>query len=134
MGLRVPLDLTHFSPLGAVGRAQRTARGLELAVGTELFRVDVVRPDVLRLAVSRARAFEERPTFATAFTPPAGVAWELEEHADSLVLRTSALRLELSRGELYYDVTRADGSLVLGTARDAGGDSLAYRTLNDSFA
>jgi alpha-glucosidase len=62
------------------------------------------------------------------------VSWELEEHPDSLVLRTEALRLELARDELCFDVTRSDGSLVLASARDAEGGSLAYRVLNDSFA
>jgi alpha-glucosidase len=103
-------------------------------LGDELFRAEVVRADVLRLAVSRGRVFEPRPTFATAFELPPVVRFEFEERPDELLLRTDELTLTLDRRDFFLDVVRADGSLVLRSARDADGASLAYRALNDSFA
>jgi hypothetical protein len=67
------IDLEHFSPLGRVGPLTRLARGFALELGDERFKAEVVRADILRLAISRAGAWDERPTFATVFETPAGV-------------------------------------------------------------
>lgn len=134
VAFRVAIDLTLFSPLGPTGRLNRLPGGLTLEVGEELFRAEVVRPDILRLEVSRGQRFDPRPTHATAFEPLPEVAFGVEEGARQIVLATTELRLVLSRDELCFDVVRADGSLVLGSARDEQGRSLAYQRLNDAFA
>jgi len=130
----VAIELTHFSPLGPGGRVTRLARGVSLTVGDEIFKAEVVRADLLRLALSRAGAWDERPTFATAHEPLPDVPFELEERATEVTLATEALRLAVRRDELHFDVSRPDGTSVLASARDPHGRSLAYQELNDAFA
>jgi alpha-glucosidase len=132
------IDLEHFSPLAPVGRVTALPRGVALELGGERFKAEVVRPDILRLSISRAGVWDERPTFATVLEPSsppsADVRWEFEERRDHVTLATDALELSIERGEFHFDVRRADGSSVLQSARDAHGRSLAYLELNDAFA
>ena len=44
------MDLSRYSPVGGVGRLLREERGASLGVGAERFRVEVLRPDLLRIA------------------------------------------------------------------------------------
>ena len=127
------IDSEHFSTLGAIGRAERTPLGFGVPVGDELFRAEVIRPDVLRLELSRKRRLSDRPTFATEFVRPEVAAFELHEMGAELRLRTAALELVLTGPALHLDVFRSDGSSVLRSARDAQGDSLGYRMLNDAI-
>jgi alpha-glucosidase len=128
------IDLEDYSPLGAVGRAEALARGVALEVGAERFKVEVVRSDILRFAITRAGAWDERPTFATVFEPDGRVRWELEERSQRITLRTDELELRIERGEFHFDLRRTDGTSVLRSGRDARGGSLAYQELNDAFA
>jgi alpha-glucosidase len=128
------IDLEHFSSLGPVRSVERLPRGFALEVGGERFKVEVVRTDVLRLAISRGGVWDERPTFATVFDPPTGVRWDFEVRRDRVTLGTDALELSVERDEFHFDVRRRDGTSVLRSARDARGRSLAYQELNDAFA
>ncbi len=128
------IDLEHFSPLGRVGPLTRLAQGFALEVGEERFKVEVVRSDILRLAVSRAGAWDERPTFATAFEAPRGVRWDFEENRSRATLTTDELELCVERDEFHFEVRRRDGTHVVRSARDVSGRSLAYQELNDAFA
>src|SRR5262245_30902871 len=94
----------------------------------------VVRADVLRLALERGGARAEPPTPAVVAEPDAAARFELAVRPAELVLRTDELELRVEREALHFDVTRRDGTGVLESARDAFGGSLAYRELNDAFA
>jgi alpha-glucosidase len=128
------MDLSGFSPVGAVGRPLREERGASLSVGAERFRVEVLRPDLLRLSFSRAGRFDQRPTSASAFAMPAPVPFEVRETAGSFELETEALCLFVEKSEFYLRAERSDGTSIFESARDARGRSLAYVVLNDDFA
>ena len=82
--------------------------------------------------------FEEQPTYAVCVDPLAD-SWadppdfEVEIHAGQATLTTSALRVTLGREPFRLDVHRSDGSPVIETAVDGGGQPWAYATLNDAF-
>jgi alpha-glucosidase len=128
------IDLENFSTLGAIGHARRTALGLLLPVGEETFQVEVIRPDVLRLELSRRGVFEPQPTLATAFARPSGARFELSTDGARVSLRTERLELVVTGPELHVDVLRSDGTSVFRSARDASGASQGYRGLNDAIA
>jgi alpha-glucosidase len=128
------IELEYFSPLGEVRGVVRRERGVSLALGNEHFDIDVVRPDLLRFALSRAGRFEERPTFATDFTLPPSAAFELEDDADAVTLTTTSLRLVVQKADFHVDVFRADGSVVFQSARSASGRTQGYLALNDALA
>jgi alpha-glucosidase len=127
------LDLRHFRGLGAVRRVLPSARGLLLEVGDELFRADVVQSDVLCLKISQAGRFDETPTYAACFDAASTAPFETCESEESVELRTSALRLVVSKRDFTFDVYRSDGSVVLESARDERGNALGFTQLNDSF-
>jgi alpha-glucosidase len=131
---RVAIDLTHFSPLGLPGRIEPLPRGFALDVGDKRFMAEVVRSDVLRLAVVRSGVTDEWATLATEYDPPLDVHHELSLLPAEIVLATDELALHVRRDELHFDVVRRDGTSVLASARDVPGRSLAYRELNDAFA
>jgi len=119
-----------------VDDVQETGTGLLAALGGERLRVDVVRPDVLRLAISRGGAFDEAPTAAVCVDPLAEVpAFELarDDGGGVVQLRTAAVVLTLGLDPFTVDVHRMDGSPVLETARDEQGRPWPYATLNDAF-
>ena len=114
---------------------EQTATGLRARLDGEQLRVDVVRPDVLRIAISRGGTFDESPTFAVHVDPLADVPPFALERDDARVarLRTDAVVLSLSLEPFSLDVHRTDGSPVLETAVDEQGRPCPYATLNDAF-
>jgi alpha-glucosidase len=128
------MKLERFSAVGGVGRPIREQRGFSVAVGAETLRVELLRADLARLSVSRAGRFDERPTFAAAYAPPAPVAFDVTESHSEITLETAALRLRVARPELALAAERSDGTPILESARDERGRSLAYVVLNDAFA
>lgn len=124
----------HYLAFDRVDSVQDAPRGLVASVHGERLRVDVVRDDVVRLAMSRGGAFDERPTFAVCVDPfEADVAFEVERAADVVRLRTAALVVSLWLDPFRVDVHRTDGSPVLETAPDGDRGYAAYATLNDAF-
>lgn len=109
------------------------ARGLLLELGEESFRVDVLRPDILRLKISHGGSFDEAPTFAACFDPSSSAAFDVWDSEDTLELRTTELRLVVHKREFAFDVYRSDGSPLLESARDEHGTALGFAQLNDSF-
>src|SRR6478736_4461192 len=103
-------ELRYYAPLGNASALSRTERGLVLNVGEERFRVEVVRADVLKLAVSQAGRFDEQPTFAVAGPPSDRVQFEIEDGAETITVRTSALRLVITKRAFGLAAYRADGS------------------------
>jgi len=119
--------------LGAVSAFEHSERGLLLSVGEELFRVEVIRADLLRLKISRAGKFDEAPSFAAAFSMPAAVPFQVSEDAELITLETSRLKLVIWRAAFGLAVYRTDGSVVFEDAAGPDGRSHGYLSLNDSF-
>src|SRR6188508_1848857 len=126
-------ELRYYAPLGNASALSKNERGILLNVGEERFRVEVVRADVLKLAISQAGQFDEQPTFAVSYTPGEAPKFEVEDGADQITLRTSALRLVISKRTFGLACYRADGSVVFEDEKDEQGQSRGYLQLNDSF-
>jgi len=131
---RASIKCTDFAPLGCVDWIERTERGLLLGVGEEKARVDVLLADVVRLKISQGGVFDESPTFAACFEMPARVAFEVEDSPEEVVLRTSRVRLRISKKPFAMDAYREDGSVIFEDERDEEGNARGYLQLNDAFA
>lgn len=127
------MELRHYAPLGNASALSRHERGLLLNVGEERFRVDVIRADVLKLAVSQAGCFDEHPTFAVSASAHEAVSFEIDDSADSVTLRTSALRLVIGKRPFGLACYRTDGSVVFEEEQDEAGHSRGFLQLNDNF-
>ncbi|MCL3861823.1 TIM-barrel domain-containing protein [Actinotalea sp. K2] len=128
------LTTEHYLRFERLGEVHRTDRGLRADLHGEQLRIDVVRPDVVRVAISRGGVFDESPTHAVCVDPlSADVELEVEQGDGVVRLRTSALVLSLWSDPFRIDVHRPDGTPVVQTARDADGSFGTYATLNDAF-
>ena len=126
-------ELRYYAPLGHASTLCRFERGIVLTVGEERFRVEVVRADVLKLAISQAGRFDEQPTFAVVSLPKEPVPFELDDHPETVTLRTSALRLVITKRVFGLAAYRTDGSVIFEDEQDEHGHSRGYLQLNDSF-
>jgi alpha-glucosidase len=126
-------ELEHYAPLGNVSTLAEHERGVVLTVGDEKFRVDVIRPDVLKLTISQAGHFDEHPTFAVSRTPGEAAKFAIEDSVESVTIRTSAMRLVITKRSFGLAAYRADGSVVFEDEKDELGNSRGYLQLNDSF-
>jgi alpha-glucosidase len=126
-------ELRYYAPLGNASALSRIERGIVLNVGEERLRVEVIRADVLKLAISQAGRFDEQPTFAVAGVPTESVSFEIEDNADSVTLRTSALRLVITKRAFGLAAYRSDGSVIFEDEKDDNGASRGFLQLNDCF-
>jgi alpha-glucosidase len=126
------IDTDNCLRLERVVSHQRTEKGALFHVDDESFRVDVLRPDVIRLKISQGGVFDERPTHAACFDEPASAVFELVDRGETVELRTSELRLVVTKRPFAFDMYRSDGSTVFESLRDTG-DTEAYRFINDRF-
>jgi alpha-glucosidase len=126
-------ELRYYASLGNASALSRTERGIVLNVGEERFRVDVIRADVLKLAISQAGRFDEQPTFAVSATEHGAVSFEIDDSADSVTLRTSALRLVITKRAFGLCAYRTDGSVIFEDDKDDTGQSRGFLQLNDCF-
>ncbi len=111
-----------------------TASGVLVELHRERLRIDVVRPDVVRIQISRAGQFDETPTYAVCVDPLAEpVDFTVHRDDDRVTVSTDACTVSLWLDPFRIDVHRADGSPVVETAQDADGQYWAYATLNDAF-
>ncbi len=132
------IETDHYIRFSRVDEVNRTETGLSARLHGEELRIEVVRLDLIRISMSRAGRFEEQPTYAVCIDPLADSRadppdFEVEIHAGQATLTTSALRVTLGREPFRLDVHRSDGSPVIETAVDGGGQPWAYATLNDAF-
>jgi alpha-glucosidase len=127
------MEAKHFSPLGDVRSVQETEHGLLLEVGDEKFRVDVLRPDLLRLKISQAGHLDENPTFAACFRMPAASPFRTTDGAEAITLETEKVRLLIHKKPFGLDAYRADGSVIFEDDRGDDGQSAGYLQLNDAF-
>ncbi len=126
-------ELKYYAPLGNASALSRIERGIVLNVGEERFRVEVVRADVLKLAISQAGRFDEQPTFAVANAPTDRVPFDVEDTAETLTLRTSALQLVVTKRPFGLAAYRTDGSIIFEDEKDESGGSRGFLQLNDCF-
>jgi alpha-glucosidase len=126
-------ELKYYAPLGNASALTRIERGIVLNVGEERFRVEVIRADVLKLAISQAGRFDEQPTFAVASLPSEAVKFEVEDGADAITLRTGALRLVITKRAFGLAAYRNDGSVIFEDDKDDAGQSRGFLQLNDNF-
>ena len=127
------INCTDYVPLGSVDWIEQTERGILLGVGQEKLRVDVLFPDVLRLKISQAGAFDESPTYAACFEMPAPSPFTLSDTPEEVVLETARLRLRISKQPFAMDAYRDDGSVIFEDYRDEAGNARGYLQLNDAF-
>ncbi len=119
-----------------VDRVEETATGLLAHLPGERLRIEPVRDDVVRIAISRGGVFDEHPTYAVCVDPLAAQpAYTVarDDSAGTVTLSTDALVLTLGLDPFRIDVHRRDGSVVIETATDGAGRPWAYATLNDAF-
>ena len=128
------VDTDGYLRFERVDAVEETARGVEARLHGEYLRVDAVRPDVVRLKISRGGTFDDPPTYAVCVDPLAEVVdVRVERDADVVRVRTDALVVSLWLDPFRLDVHRPDGSVVLETAQDEQGRWWAYATLNDAW-
>jgi alpha-glucosidase len=128
------LRTDHFIRFERVSSVSETDRGIEADVHGERFRVEVCRPDVVRLRMSRGGAFDDKPTYAVCVDPlAAAVTWRAEPGEQVWRVITDELTVSVWVDPFRVDVHRADGSPVLESAADDEGRYWTYATLNDSW-
>src|SRR5262245_19291872 len=136
------MEPSRFIPLGDVVFVEKTADGVLLGVGDEKFRVDVLRPDLLRLKILQAGRFDEHPTFATSFQVPSAPPFGVVESEASITVDTGRVRLVIARRPFSLAAYRADGSVIFEDHRENGVNGAngngghykaGYVQLNDSF-
>lgn len=124
----------HYVRFERVDTVRETEHGLVADLHGEQLRVDTVRPDVVRLKISRGGRFDESPTYAVCVDPLAEpVDFTVQHDDDRVRLVTAALTVSVWLDPFRVDVHRADGSVVVETATDEQGRPWAYATLNDAF-
>ncbi|MEI6035196.1 MAG: glycoside hydrolase family 31 protein [Verrucomicrobiae bacterium] len=130
----MPIKTEHLHFYQTLGAITRLPAGFEAGLERERLRVEVVRPDILRVRVSRAGRFEEKPSAAVCAQPGSFGATDftLEETPDTVTVSTGALALHVTRAPFGLKAVRADGSVIFETACDSG-RSLAYGELNSRF-
>ena len=111
----------------------RNPQGIVVGVDREQLRVDVLRPDVLRLKISQAGGFDESPTFAACWKQGPVVSFQLHETQEAWELTTECLRLRIAKNPFSLDAYRPDGSAIFETYHDADGTPLAFSYCNDQF-
>jgi alpha-glucosidase len=128
------LKTDHFIRFERVSSVRETDRGVEADVHGERFRVEVCRPDVVRLRMSRGGAFDDKPTYAVCVDPlAADVSWRAESDEQAWRLITDELTVTVWLDPFRVDVHRRDGSVVIESAADDEGRYWTYATLNDSW-
>ncbi|TVR98508.1 MAG: DUF4968 domain-containing protein, partial [Rhodospirillales bacterium] len=125
--------LEYFTLATEVGAPRPLERGFEAPLGHEMLRVEAVRQDIIRLAVSRGGAFERGTAVMDDVHDGIPCAVRLTVDAATVSLETNRLRVRVTRFPFAIAIDRHDGSPVLRTATGEGGASLAYATLNDAF-
>ena len=128
------LETDHYVRFERVSSVGETDRGLLAELHDEQLRIDLIRDDLVRFKISRARTFDESPTFAVCADPlQTPVEFRVERDAERVRLRTSAMVVSLWLHPFRLDVHRLDGSVVIETAVDQDGQYWPYATLNDAF-
>lgn len=133
-GAGIGVDTRNYVRFEQVSAVETTELGLLAQVHGEQFRVEVVRPDIVRFAIIRGGVFDESPTFAVCVDPFGEVAeFTVEQGPDVVRLHTLELVGSLWLDPFRLDVHRTDGTPVIEPAADDDGHFWPYATLNDAF-
>jgi alpha-glucosidase len=128
------INTDNYIRFTRVDAVAETATGVLADLHREQLRIDVVRPDVVRIKISRGGEFDESPTYAVCIDPLADpVPFRVERDDDQLRVITDACTVTLGLDPFRIDVHRADGTPVVETAQDDRRRVLGVRDLNDSF-
>ena len=128
------IDTGNFIRYERVGSVTSTEHGLLARLHGEQLRIDLVSDEIVRVKISRGGAFDETPTYAVSVDPLDGrVDFTVEQSADVVRLRTSAMVVSLWIDPFRLDVHRTDGSPVVEAAAGVDGRYWTYATLNDAF-
>ena len=128
------LETDNYVRFETVSSVAETDRGLLAELHDEQLRIDLIRDDLVRFKISRARHFDESPTFAVCADPlEHPVEFRVERDAEQVRLITSAMVVSLGLQPFRLDVHRSDGTVVIETAADHEGRYWPYATLNDAF-
>jgi len=126
----------HFIRFERVDSVEETASGLLARLHGEQLRVDAVRPDVVRVQLSRGGVFDEKPTYAVCVDPLSAadgggdVRWRAEESGGAWTLVTDDLVVTLWLDPFRVDVHRTDGSVVVESLPDSEGRYWTYASLS----
>ena len=132
----MPLPTHNLHFFQSLGPATRLPSGFEAPLAHERLQVLVIKPGVLRIAISRAGYIDPQPS-ASLLQPPDPESpreFTLEQTEEYIKLSTSGLTLLAQRAPFGIRIERPDGSAVMQTAFDPrSGNSLAYGELNNQF-
>ena len=80
----------------------------------EKLRVDVVRPDIVRISISRGGEFDTQPTYAVCVDPLADrVPFQIDRDESAVRLEDVSTRRHARLDPFRLDVHRSDGSVVV---------------------
>jgi alpha-glucosidase len=130
--------LRYFGFCQEVGAVTPTERGVAVSLGsdapgTERLQIDAIRPDIVRLAISRQGHLASRPTPAVSASLPAPPPFDVSATDAAVSLATTQIRIQIDRAGCHIEASRPGGSRLFRTARDTNADSLGYGTMNDEF-
>jgi len=119
--------------LGSCQRWQKTALGLHIEADNAVVEVEIFRKDIVRVRI--ARQLSETFSYAVVAEPEQG-AFRVEEEKDRLLLKTSALTLEIGMAPIGFRLLTPKGQLL--NADDAafstswqGNEVTTYKALQD---
>ncbi len=132
----MPLPIHNLNFFQSLGPATTLPAGFEAALEHERLQILVLKPGVIRIAISRAGLIDPRPS--ASLTDPLDTEracdFTLEQDSARIVLKTSELILTAQRAPFGIRVERTDGTQLLQTSFDRKtGASLAYGELNNRF-
>lgn len=125
--------LKYFGFRREVGAITPSERGIILSLGAERLHIDAIRPDIVRMAISRQGQLADRPTPAVSAALPAPPFFEVTETDTAVSFATAEVQLRIERAGGHIDASRPGGAPLFRTARDASAASLGYGTMNDEF-
>jgi alpha-glucosidase len=127
------INATWVQYLQRISTARRTRTGVRVAVDDEWLRVDVLRPDLVRIQISQGGRFDASPTHAVVGRPGPPPPFTCRVADDAITVATAAMRVCVRRAPFALDAYRADGSAVFESYRTPAGESQAYGVHNNRF-
>jgi alpha-glucosidase len=118
-------EITSFKP---------SETGILAHLDAELLAIDVLKPDLMRVMISRGGKFDSNPTFAISAEINTGFKdFNVSESNDKIHVTTAEMTIEVVKQPFALNAYRADGSAIFETAHDRDGQPQAYSVINNSF-
>lgn len=122
-------DRDFYIKLEKVAYFAKTRRGVLLNVDDEKVKIDFIFDDVARIKVSKGGEFDANPTFAIPNDEFGAPKFSVTEKKNLLLIKTSALTVEINLNPFSINVIRANGEKIIDSVAD-----WSYRYLNNSWA